>query len=143
MNDEKDEHNVIVAGADDSAYPAVKHFGRDMGEDVGQKVSDLLAGVFAVSGGLTGPVTPATALVPWVSDVLLSEHFFRAYGRDLADFVEHMERLGVDPPCITADHVRLYKGAMLKGGLKPTTVARRLSVLRGVYRRHSKRGQYA
>lgn len=139
--DEKDnEQGVIVAGANDSALPVVKNLGHKTVEDVGQKVSDVLAGIFAASGSLTGPVTPATALVPWVADVLLSEHSFRAYGRDLADFVEHMGRLGVDPLQVTADHVRLYKGALLKAGLRPTTVARRLSVLRGVYRQFAEKG---
>ncbi len=140
MNEGNNERSLVVADENAGTIAAVKNLGHETGEDVGQKVADLLAGIFAASGSLTGPVTPATALVPWVADVLFSEHSFRAYGRDLADFVEHMGRLGVDPLRVTADHVRLYKGAILKAGLKPTTVARRLSVLRGVYRQFAAKG---
>ena len=45
------------------------------------------------------------------------------------DFVRHMQAQGVDPLNVTADHVKCYKRALLEAGLKPTTVARRLSVL--------------
>ena len=44
-----------------------------------------------------------------------------------------MQRQGVEPLQVTADHVKLYKRALLEAGLKETTVARRLSVLRGTY----------
>ena len=50
------------------------------------------------------------------------------------DFLRHMEAQGVTPLEVTADHVKLYKRALLEAGLKPTTVARRLSVLRGTDR---------
>jgi integrase/recombinase XerD len=109
-------------------------------ESVEHRVGEMLAGIFAASGGLVGPATPATALVPWVSDVLRSDHSFKAYGHDLADFLQHMGRLGVDPLSVSPDHVKLYKGAMLKAGLRPATVARRLSVLRGVYRQFAEKG---
>ena len=82
---------------------------------------------------MSGPATTAEALVPWVCDVLLSNHSVKAYGRDLVDFVRHMQRLGVEPFQVTADHVKLYKRALLEAGMKATTVARRLSVLRGAY----------
>lgn len=139
--EEDSERRITVMASSNLTLAPVNNLGHEMGEvDVGQKVSDMLAGVFAASGGLPDAATPASALVPWISDVLLSEHSFRAYGRDLSDFVEHMGKLGVDPLKVTADHVRLYKGAMLKAGLRPTTVARRLSVLRGVYRQFAEKG---
>jgi integrase/recombinase XerD len=34
---------------------------------------------------------------------------------------------------VTSDHVKLYKAALVKAGAKPATIARRLSVIRGVY----------
>jgi hypothetical protein len=39
----------------------------------------------------------AGALVPWICDALLSNHSVKAYGRDLMDFVRHMQAQGVDP----------------------------------------------
>jgi site-specific recombinase XerD len=51
-----------------------------------------------------------------------------------------MEVQGTAPLDVTADHVKLYKRALLEGGMKPTTVARRLSVLRGVYRQFAEKG---
>jgi site-specific recombinase XerD len=85
----------------------------------------------------------AEALVPWVCDVLLSGHSLKAYGRDLVDFVRHMEALGVEPLRVTADHVKLFKRALLEAGRKPTTVARRLSVLRGTYQQLAAQGLVA
>jgi len=76
------------------------------------------------------PGHPATglnaALVPWVCDVLRSEHSVKGYGRDLAHFARHMKKLGVEPLSVTAGHVKLYKAALLKAGMRPTTLARRL-----------------
>ena len=47
----------------------------------------------------TGSDAPTTAgaLVPWICDVLLSNHSVKAYGRDLMDFVRHMRAQGVSP----------------------------------------------
>ena len=59
----------------------------------------------------------------------LLNHSVKAYGRDLMDFVRHMQAQGVDPLHVTADHVKMYKRALLEAGLKSATVARRLSVL--------------
>jgi integrase/recombinase XerD len=102
------------------------------------KVEAFLANALAASGG-DAPTT-AGALVPWICDVLLSNHSVKAYGRDLADFVRHMQAQGVDPLDVTADHAKLYKRALLEAGLKPATVARRLSVLRGTYRQLAAKG---
>jgi integrase/recombinase XerD len=106
-------------------------------EPAAEKVAAFLAKALPAAGG---PAGPAEALVPWVCDVLLSDHSVKAYGRDLADFVRHMEAQGVDPLHVTADHVKLYKRALLEAGLKATTVARRLSVLRGTYQQLAAKG---
>ena len=71
---------------------------------------------------------------------MLSNHSVKAYGRDLVDFTRHMEAQGVDLLHVTADHVKLYKRALLEAGLKSATVARRLSVLRGTYRQLAAKG---
>jgi site-specific recombinase XerD len=88
----------------------------------------------------TNPEGTAHALVPWISDVLLSNHSIKAYGRDFLDFVQHMKAQGVDPLQVTADHVKLYKRALLEAGKQRTTVARRLSVLRGIYKQLAAKG---
>ena len=90
----------------------------------------------------TGSDAPSTAgaLVPWICDALLSNHSVKAYGRDLMDFVRHMQAQGVDPLNVTADHVKCYKRALLEAGLKPATVARRLSVLRGTHQQLAAKG---
>ncbi len=82
----------------------------------------------------------AGALVPWICDALLSNHSVKAYGRDLMDFVRHMQAQGVAPLHVTADHVKMYKRALLEAGLKSATVARRLSVLRGTYHQLAAKG---
>jgi len=80
-----------------------------------------------------GSSTVADALVPWICDALLSNHSVKAYSRDFMDFVRHMDAQGVTPLDVTADHVKLYKRALLEARMTPATVARRLSVLRGAY----------
>jgi site-specific recombinase XerD len=104
---------------------------------VADKVEAFLASALAAA---SGPQLAARALVPWMCDVLLSEHSLKAYGRDLVDFARHMGAQGVDPLKVTADHVKLYKRALLEAGLRRTTVARRLSVLRGAYRQLAAKG---
>jgi len=80
------------------------------------------------------------ALVPWICDALLSNHAVRAYGRDFMDFVRHMQAQGVTTLEVTADHVKLYKRALLEAGIASATVARRLSVLRGAYEQLAAKG---
>jgi site-specific recombinase XerD len=82
----------------------------------------------------------AGALVPWICDALLSNHSVKAYGRDLMDFLRHMQAQGVTPLEVTADHVKLYKRALLEAGMTSATVARRLSVLRGSYKQLAAKG---
>jgi site-specific recombinase XerD len=85
----------------------------------------------------------AAALVPWICDALLSNHSVKAYGRDLMDFIRHMQAQGVTPLAVTADHVKLYKRALHEAGLTTATIARRLSVLRGAYEQLAAKGLIA
>jgi site-specific recombinase XerD len=102
------------------------------------KVEAFLAQALAATG--TDAPTTAGALVPWICNALLSNHSVKAYGRDLMDFVRHMQAQGVDPLHVTADHVKFYKRALLEAGRTPATVARRLSVLRGTYHQLAAKG---
>src|SRR3954471_1552021 len=101
-------------------------------------VETFLANALAATGG-DAPTT-AGALVPWICDALLSNHSVKAYGRDLMDFLRHMQAQGVSPLQVTADHVKLYKRALLEAGRTSATVARRLSVLRGTYHQLAAKG---
>ena len=80
-----------------------------------EKVEAFLARAFSATDG--GAPSATAALVPWICDVLLSNHSVKAYGRDLLDFVRHMELQGVDPLQVTADHVKCYKRALLVAGM--------------------------
>ena len=102
------------------------------------KVEAFLAQAFAATG--SDAPTTAGALVPWICDALLSNHSVKAYGRDLMDFLRHMQAQGVTPLEVTADHVKLYKRALLEAGRTSATVARRLSVLRGTYKQLAAKG---
>jgi hypothetical protein len=97
-----------------------------------EKVEAFLARALEATGS-QAPTT-AGALVPWICDALLSNHSVKAYGRDLMDFLRHMQIQGVGPLEVTADHVKVYKRALLEAGRTSATVARRLSVLRGACR---------
>jgi site-specific recombinase XerD len=88
----------------------------------------------------SGSASVAAALVPWICDALLSNHSVKAYGRDFMDFVRRMQTQGVTPLEVTADHVKLYKRALLEDGMTSATVARRLSVLRGAYEQLAAKG---
>ena len=101
-----------------------------------EKVSAFLSKALVA----TGNAGAAAALVPWMCDVLLSKHSLKAYGRDLLDFVRHMEAQGIGVFEATADHVKLYKRSLLEAGMSRATVARRLSVLRGTYRELASKG---
>ncbi|HWB10522.1 MAG TPA: tyrosine-type recombinase/integrase [Pirellulales bacterium] len=100
------------------------------------KVSEFLGRALEAAGDRSA----TAALVPWICDTLQSNHSVKAYGRDLADFVRHMEAQGVGPLEVTADHVKLYKRALLAAGMTSATVARRLSVLRGAYEQFAAKG---
>jgi integrase/recombinase XerD len=103
-----------------------------------EKVEAFLARALEAAGD--DAPTAAGALVPWICDVLLSNHSVKAYGRDLTDFLRHMQAQGVTPLAVTADHVKLYKRALIEAGMATATVARRLSVLRGAYKQLAAKG---
>jgi integrase/recombinase XerD len=88
-----------------------------------------------------GRKEPAAALVPWVCDRLVSPHSRKAYASDLARFVTHLRKQGIDPLRVTGDHVRIYKEALRsQGNAAATTISRALSVIRGTYAQFGKRG---
>jgi site-specific recombinase XerD len=95
------------------------------------KVQAFLARALAAIGAPTPSI--ASALVPWICDCLVSEHSMKAYGRDLMGFLREMQKHGISPLAVTADHVKVYKRALSAAGMTSATVARRLSVLRGTY----------
>src|SRR3954453_11425167 len=70
------------------------------------KVEAFLARALEATGGDADRT--AGALVPWICDALLSNHSVKAYGRDLMDFLRHMQAQGVTALDVTADHVKLY-----------------------------------
>lgn len=97
-----------------------------------EKVAAFLLRVLpTVSDTATSPVQ---ALVPWVCDVLQSKQSLEVYGQDIRDFTMHMARFGVGPLEVHADHLKLYKAALREAGLSGATIARKLSVLRGMYK---------
>src|SRR3954449_1435308 len=102
------------------------------------KVQAFLAQALAATG--TDAPATAGALVPWICDALLSNHSVKAYGRDLMDFLRHMQAQGVTPLEVTADHVKFYKRALVEAGRTSATVARRLSVIRGTYKQLAAKG---
>jgi integrase/recombinase XerD len=57
-----------------------------------------------------------------------------AYTRDLEDFADHLKDEGRAIGNARTDDIRSYLGALSKRGLKVTTVARRLSAIRQLYR---------
>ncbi len=102
------------------------------------KIAVFLAHALEATGHSATAIT--AALGPWVCDALLSNHSVKAYHRDLTDFFRHMQAQGVAPLEVTADHVKLYKHALLEAGMATATVARRLSVLRGAYEQLAAKG---
>jgi integrase/recombinase XerD len=57
-----------------------------------------------------------------------------AYHRDLADFASYLAGAGRSIKSATTEDVRLYLGALSQRGLRPASVARRLSAVRQLYR---------
>ena len=57
-----------------------------------------------------------------------------AYGRDLADFTTYLAAAGRSVATAATDDLRAYLGELTRRGLRPTTVARRLSAIRQLYR---------
>src|ERR1700684_1484778 len=57
-----------------------------------------------------------------------------AYGRDLADFSEHLAGAGRSIATASTEDLRAYLGDLTRRGMTPATVARRLSAIRQLYR---------
>ena len=57
-----------------------------------------------------------------------------AYRHDLADLAQHLGAAKKSIASATTDDLRDYLGSLAKRGLKPSSVARRLSALRQLYR---------
>lgn len=126
-------NNVAQASSVDSLDgPTTELITREAAQTTEEQVSGYLERLLPVV--LDRQQEPIAALVPWICDVLLSEHSLKAYGKDLAQFIDHMASLNVAPLKVTADHVKIYKAALLKSGVRATSVARKLSVIRGAYR---------
>ena len=79
------------------------------------------------------------ALIALFLDMLAAErgagaNTLAAYGRDLADLTEHLAGGGRGIAKATTDDLREYLAALAKRGFKASSVARRLSALRQLYR---------
>ncbi len=57
-----------------------------------------------------------------------------AYGRDLADFTHYLAGAKHSVATATTDDLRAYLSTLARRGMRPTTVARRLSAIRQLYR---------
>jgi integrase/recombinase XerD len=57
-----------------------------------------------------------------------------AYGRDLADFTEHLAGAGRSIATASTEDLRAYLGDLTRRGMTSATVARRLSAIRQLYR---------
>ena len=57
-----------------------------------------------------------------------------AYGRDLGDFTAYLAATGSTIASADTDDLRAYLGELAKRGLRPATIARRLSAIRQLYR---------
>ena len=80
------------------------------------------------------------AVVPWFCDKLGSELSIKDYRRDLANFWQRMREQSIEPLQVTGDHVRVYKRALQDAGARSASIARYLSVIRGVYHQFAIRG---
>ncbi len=63
-----------------------------------------------------------------------SKNTLAAYARDLADFSADLNAAGKSIAAATNDHLRAHLSRLAKRGLKPASVARRLSAIRQLYR---------
>jgi integrase/recombinase XerD len=95
----------------------------------------------AVRGKPSGSgARPADArLIALYLDMLAAErgagkNTLGAYGRDLADFTHHLAGAKRSVATATTDDLRAYLSTLARRGMRPTTVARRLSAIRQLYR---------
>jgi integrase/recombinase XerD len=95
-----------------------------------------------VSGGpLSDPITEFLGALQAEGGV--SRHTVTAYRSDLADFVCFLGHGSRSPGDIEPDDVVAYLERLRGAGLKPASVARRLSALRGLYRHLIREGTLA
>ena len=83
--------------------------------------------------------TPDERFVALFLDMLAAErgaekNTLAAYGRDLADFMAYVAGAKRTVATASTDDLRAYLGALAKRGMQPTTMARRLSAMRQLYR---------
>jgi integrase/recombinase XerD len=83
--------------------------------------------------------TPDERFVALFLDMLAAErgaekNTLAAYGRDLADFMAYLAGAKRTVATASTDDLRAYLGALAKRGMQPTTMARRLSAMRQLYR---------
>ncbi len=102
-------------------------------------VHDYLSALLPATRG-EGKGTLPGALVPWLCDRVPSENGRKAYGRDLRQFLGHLQAFDIDPTEVTGDDVRMYKEALRQAGLASASIARKLSVIRGTYEQWGKKG---
>ena len=93
----------------------------------------------AVAGASRPAKTSDGRLVALFLDMLAAErgagpNTLGAYGRDLADFGDWLVAAGRSVAEAGTDDIRAYLGDLAARGLKTTTVARRLSAIRQLYR---------
>jgi integrase/recombinase XerD len=83
--------------------------------------------------------TPGERLVTLFLDMLAAErgagkNTLAAYGRDLADFTAHLAGAKRAIATASTEDLRAYLGALARRGMQPSTIARRLSAIRQLYR---------
>jgi integrase/recombinase XerC/integrase/recombinase XerD len=86
--------------------------------------------------GESEPVSWETALAEYDRDLRArsaAERTRRAYGVDLGGFVEWARGSGLDLEDVRHRDVRRYAAALSGAGAAPTTVARKLAAIRGLY----------
>ena len=84
--------------------------------------------------------SPAAALIPWICERLPSEQSRQTYASVIRDFVLHLNDCGLHPLSVTGDDIRIFRGALQQAKMSPATIAKQLSVIRGMYRQFGKRG---
>lgn len=94
----------------------------------------------AVFPAITKERNAVAALVPWLCDVLLSQESLKAYSSDLKQFAERMQRQGISALDVNSDHIKLYKASLVQAKVRPGSIARKLTVLRGTYQQLAKKG---
>ena len=70
-----------------------------------------------------------------------SRNTLAAYRRDLDDFLRFLRARRLTPERVTADHVVTWLEGLRARGLAPSSIARRLSALRGFYRHLVREGE--